>query len=116
MKRPVLMFGSVIVLGLLGVAPALAAKCPPDSVQVGPTCVDKYEASVWQIPATNPQGKSNAGRISKVKDGKATLADLTAAGATQRGLGVAPRTMLTHIWHTRPYDETPTAPGVQSLS
>src|SRR5262245_20557129 len=24
--------------------------CPPDSVQVGPTCVDKYEASVWEVP------------------------------------------------------------------
>src|SRR5439155_10208232 len=24
-------------------------KCPPDSLQVGPTCADKYEASVWQI-------------------------------------------------------------------
>ncbi len=27
--------------------------CPPDAVRVGETCVDKYEASVWQIAVTN---------------------------------------------------------------
>src|SRR5262249_53657454 len=69
-------------------APALAVmlpiitKCPPDAVLVGQTCVDKYEASVWQIPATNLSGKSNTGLINKVKKGKATLADLTAGNAT----------------------------------
>ena len=31
---------------------AQATKCPADAVRVGPTCVDRYEASVWQIPAT----------------------------------------------------------------
>jgi hypothetical protein len=25
--------------------------CPPDSVKVGPTCIDKYEASVWYVPS-----------------------------------------------------------------
>jgi len=59
---------------------ALAA-CPADSVKVGNVCVDKYEASVWEIPA------SNATLINKVSKGKATLADLTAAGTTQRGVG-----------------------------
>jgi S-layer homology domain len=24
--------------------------CPPDSVKVGPTCIDKYAASVWEVP------------------------------------------------------------------
>jgi hypothetical protein len=51
--------------------------CPPDAVQVGPTCVDKYEASVWQVPPVN------TGLIDKIKTGTATLADLTAGGATQ---------------------------------
>ena len=38
----------VLVLTLAVVAtPVLAGtlRCPPDSVKVGPTCVDKYEAS-----------------------------------------------------------------------
>jgi hypothetical protein len=25
-------------------------KCPPDSVKVGNVCIDRDEASVWQIP------------------------------------------------------------------
>jgi len=54
--------------------------CPPDAVQVGPTCVDTYEASVWSIPAVN------TGLINRVKKGTATLADLTAGGATQVSL------------------------------
>jgi formylglycine-generating enzyme required for sulfatase activity len=46
-------------------------------------CMDKYEASVWQVPATNLAGKSNAGLIKKIQNGTATLADLTAGNATQ---------------------------------
>jgi len=63
-------------------APAVEARCSLDSVLVGPTCVDKYEASVWSIP---PQKTL---LIAKVKLGVATLANLTAGGATQ--LGAAP--------------------------
>ena len=43
----------------------------------GEPCVDKYEASVWDIPP------GNTALIQKVKDGTATLADLTGGGATQ---------------------------------
>jgi len=50
--------------------------CPRDSVAVGPTCVDKYEASVWQIPPTN------TALVGKVQTGTATLADLRGGGAT----------------------------------
>jgi len=57
-------------------------KCPRDSVRVGTTCVDTYEASVWSILATNRK------LIKRVQEGKATLADLTNGGATQ--LGAAP--------------------------
>jgi formylglycine-generating enzyme required for sulfatase activity len=39
--------------------------------------VDKYEASVWQIPA------ANQALLQRVQSGTATLADLNAAGATQ---------------------------------
>jgi formylglycine-generating enzyme required for sulfatase activity len=83
----------VIAGGALGLmllaAPALAgwpgdpAKCKPDAVKVGSVCMDKYEASVWQIPATNLAGKSNKKLITKVQNGKTTLAALTAGGATQ---------------------------------
>jgi hypothetical protein len=55
----------------------LLAGCPPDSVRVASTCVDKYEASIWQT--------ANAGLIQRIRLGTATLADLTAAGAVQRG-------------------------------
>jgi len=60
--------------GRPGIGPLSA--CPPDSVAVGPTCVDKYEASVWLIPPTN------TALLGKVQTGTATLADLTGGGAT----------------------------------
>jgi formylglycine-generating enzyme required for sulfatase activity len=60
------------------------AKCSPDAVEVGPTCVDKYEASVWRIPPTNRR------LIAKVKRGAATLSDLRAGGAEQVSPGYDP--------------------------
>jgi hypothetical protein len=59
--------------------PAFPITCPPDSVLTGTTCIDKYEASVWAIPA------EQTGLIKMVQDGKATLADLMTDGATQQG-------------------------------
>src|SRR5262249_18835694 len=53
-----------------------AGKCPPDSVKVGNVCIDTYEASVWQI------APSNTSLVKLVQAGKATLAKLTAGGAT----------------------------------
>lgn len=55
------------------------ASCPPDAVIAGGSCVDKYENSLWDIPP------AETAVIQKVKDGTATLADLTGAGATQIG-------------------------------
>ena len=49
---------------------AAPAKCAPDSAQVGPVCVDKYEASMREIPAVS----ANNGLISKVKKSAVTLA------------------------------------------
>lgn len=70
------------MVGLAGPAgPAgdvFAFTCPPDSVRSGSTCIDTYEASVWQT--------TDAPTIAKIKDGTVTLADLTAAGAIQRGV------------------------------
>ena len=71
----------------LAVSGAEATACPPDSVQSGDTCMDKYEASVWEIPNV-PANKSLIGRV---KAGRATLATLTsptaiADGVVQRGV------------------------------
>lgn len=64
---------------VLAPPPAEAGRCSHDAVRVGTTCVDKYEASVWDIAA------AQKGLIKKVQKGKATLADLLAGGATQYG-------------------------------
>jgi formylglycine-generating enzyme required for sulfatase activity len=78
------------------VAPAAAGwpgdvttKCPIDSVKVGSFCMDKYEASVWEIPACDGSSHSNKGLITKVRKGTAKRADLVAANVVQRGLGSA---------------------------
>jgi formylglycine-generating enzyme required for sulfatase activity len=58
--------------------PARAIKCAPDAVLLGDTlCVDRYEASVWRVPPSEPS------LVKKLKRGKATLADLIEGGATQ---------------------------------
>lgn len=55
--------------------------CPAVSmVQVGPVCIDKYEASVWEIPP------ANTALIAKVKAGTVTLADLTSPTAVANGV------------------------------
>jgi formylglycine-generating enzyme required for sulfatase activity len=73
----------VATLTLVGKSTAGAA-CAPDAVRVGPLCVDKYEASIWQIPS------ANRALVKKVVAGKATLADLTAGGAEQIGCNFSP--------------------------
>ncbi len=65
-------------LGATGVT-VPPASCPPDAVVAGSSCADKYEASLWSIPPAQTVV------IQKVKDGTATLADLTGAGAVQVG-------------------------------
>jgi hypothetical protein len=59
-------------------------KCSPDSVAVGPVCVDKYDASIWKLPPTTPS------LVKKAQAGKATLEDLMRAGATQLGCAGPP--------------------------
>jgi hypothetical protein len=58
-------------------ARAMVLKCPPDSVKVGDVCIDRYESSIWQVPA------GNTVLIRDIQLGRATLTDLTNAGATQ---------------------------------
>ena len=72
------MFGiAAVCLAAALPASALRLKCPPDSVKVGDTCIDKYESSIWRIPA------GNAALVRAVQLGRATLADLTNGGALQ---------------------------------
>jgi formylglycine-generating enzyme required for sulfatase activity len=73
-------FGCVTASGAF----AATLKCPPDSVKVGNSCIDTFEASVWKIPL------ENTAVLNKLQKGKVTLADLTAAGATQLGCSSAP--------------------------
>ena len=72
---------TMTLLGLALASPA-AAECPPDSVPSGTVCMDLYEASVWQVPA------SEKALIGKIQKGTATLANLTSAGAVQLGLAI----------------------------
>src|ERR1700675_2035997 len=46
--------------------------CAADTVKVGPTCVDKYEASVWKT--------QNPGGIQKIRFGTGRVGGLTRAG------------------------------------
>lgn len=78
--RPMIFALGVAALGLWAIpVHAATLKCPPDSAKVGTTCVDKYEGSIWQIPP------SNTALVKLVQVGKATLAELTAGGATELG-------------------------------
>src|SRR5262245_20704256 len=70
--------GGCTAVCLVAAVPARAGtlRCPPDSVKVGNVFMDTYEASVWQIRP------SYASLVKLVQAGKATLAELTAGGAT----------------------------------
>jgi sulfatase-modifying factor enzyme 1 len=93
--------------------------CPPDSVAVGPTCVDRYEASVWQV------SPANTVLVKKIKRGKATLADLTGAGAIQLSamagfspphLPIFPANFPPDGHWTPEPGSTPPSPGVYAVS
>src|SRR5439155_1088462 len=73
--RWLLRFVAVAVLA----PPVQARRCPPDAVLVGPACVDRYEASVWSIPSDSDE------LVGKIRRGRATVAQLAAAGAVQMG-------------------------------
>ena len=66
----------LLLVGSAWAAPA-RVRCPSDSVAVGPVCVDRYEASVWQVPEGNKK------LINKIRRGEVSLAQLLAGGATQ---------------------------------
>jgi formylglycine-generating enzyme required for sulfatase activity len=58
-------------------ASAAPLRCPADSVAVGPVCIDRWEASVWEIP------ESNRALIARVQRGRVTKEQLIAGGAVQ---------------------------------
>jgi Sulfatase-modifying factor enzyme 1 len=79
MKSSLLQF--LLLLALFAPPPsALSAECAPDAVPVGPVCVDRYESSLWTIPA------ENTALIAKVRRGRASHGDLVAGGAVQYGI------------------------------
>ncbi len=53
-------------------------RCAPDQVAVGPVCVDKYEASIWELP-------EDPVLVRRAIFGRLTAAQLQAAGARQLG-------------------------------
>jgi formylglycine-generating enzyme required for sulfatase activity len=61
---------------------APVARCAPDAVAAGTVCLDRWEASVWRVP--DPR-TVNAALVRRIQLGKATRADLAAAGAVQLG-------------------------------
>lgn len=82
----------VSLLGVLaiGAAPVAASgssrglvtRCAPDAVVAGSVCVDRYEASVWRVP---DPATTNANLIRGIRLGRATRAELLAAGAVRLG-------------------------------
>jgi formylglycine-generating enzyme required for sulfatase activity len=78
------LISTLLITLLAGIAQSASLKCGPDSVKVGTTCVDKYEASAWSIPA------ANTSLVKKLQQGKSTLTDLTNGGGTQHGCTAAP--------------------------
>jgi len=116
MRQVTFYIGVVALCSWAIVAQAGPLRCPPDSVKVGTTCVDKYEASVWQI------APDNTALVKKVQQGRATLADLTAGGALQ----LVPATtclpfpsanfnVTTGEWSAVP-GSNPPSPGVYAVS
>jgi hypothetical protein len=57
-------------------------KCAADAVVSGAGCMDKYEASVWRVPDATT---TNRALVARIQQGTATVASLTAGGATPLG-------------------------------
>jgi formylglycine-generating enzyme required for sulfatase activity len=91
MKRSVISgsLGAALMIGLVSTAWAGFPKspvktCAENAIVAGTVCLDKYEASVWRVPNATTL---NAELAAKIKQGKATTADLSAGGASLLGTG-----------------------------
>ena len=78
-RRASLVWLAVFVVQVVAAQRVCARRCAPDAVQVGPVCVDKYEASVWSVPTGDDQ------LLAKIRRGRATVSHLAAGGAVQMG-------------------------------
>jgi hypothetical protein len=99
--------------GAPGVGPLTS--CPADSVLVGTTCVDTYEASVWLI------APSNTALVQNVQAGGVTLADLTAGGGVQLSPASScdpayPVYFPSNGQWTPVFGSSPPSPGVYAVS
>jgi len=107
--------GAILCLAAALQANATTLRCPPDSVKVGNTCVDTYEASLWQIDPTNTT------LVRKVQSGRVTLADLAAGGAVPLSLSACnAMDVLTNFprtgnWMPVP-GSNPPSPGIYAVS
>jgi len=103
---------------LCAAVPASAGKkapaCAPDAVAVGTLCVDRFEASVWQVPEPT---RENAALVEAIQHGTATADALEQAGATPLGCGTPFPTRFPPDGSWIPLEglSTPT-PGVYAVS
>jgi hypothetical protein len=72
--------GAMLAVALAPIARAATLKCAADSVKVGNVCIDKYEASVWKVPA------ALTSLIKKIQKGSVTVTDLTSPAAVSAGV------------------------------
>ena len=78
--RTVIVGAVVLVLSHVLFLEVAAAACDPDSVQSGTVCMDKYESSVWFVPPSEHH------LIARIRNGRATRANLTSASAMAAGV------------------------------
>ncbi len=85
MGRGIATAGALLLLAGTALAQGAAPlkKCAPDAVIAGAVCMDAYEASVWRVPNA---ATANRGLAMRIQQGRATVNDLTAGGATQLGI------------------------------
>jgi hypothetical protein len=80
MRAVIVVAVALVVSQALFPEPVAASACAPDSVQSGPICIDKFESSVWYVP---PSAKR---LILRIRNGHASLANLTSASAVSAGV------------------------------
>jgi formylglycine-generating enzyme required for sulfatase activity len=82
--------GMLKCCGFLGLCYSALAACPSGMVQSGSTCIDIYEASLWEV--------TNAQAIDMIRTGQVTNAtQLLSLGAIQRGIGIDYMTLGCHF-------------------
>jgi hypothetical protein len=115
MKPRHVLSAAIVWLATVLPAQAITLRCPPDSVKTGNTCIDTYEASLWQIDP------SSTTLVRKVQTGRVTLADLVAGGAIPlipsacNAMDVLTNFPRTGNWTPVP-GSNPPSPGIYAVS